>query len=326
MPASSLALVLTAAVCHAIWNIAAKRVTGDGYLFVFWYNVFSAVLWLPIGLVLLARAGWPHSWALLVGPLVSAVIHVVYQLTLQTGYDRADLSVVYPVARGVGPLLSMVVAIAVLGERPGLGAALGGLVVITGIVVVATGPSRRRRPQGPGHASDLRSTPPDGDGLPASPSGLRHLLSRLAPGTRAGLAWGTATGAAIACYTLWDDHAMAVWGLLPVTYFSFSCTWQVAMMSPRVIRHVRRATGSSPLTVLRGAWKEVAVVAVLSPLAYILVLQAMRTVPVSLVAPARETSIVIGALLGWWLFKEPNPVRRVLGAVIVLGGITLIVV
>lgn len=293
MPATSLALVLTAAVCHAIWNIAAKRVTGDGYLFVFWYNVCSAVLWLPIGLVLLARAGWPHSWALLVGPLVSAVIHVVYQLTLQTGYDRADLSVVYPVARGVGPLLSMVVAIAVLGERPGLGAALGGLVVITGIVVVATGPGGRR---------------PD------------------RKGTRAGLAWGTATGAAIACYTLWDDHAMAVWGLLPVTYFSFSCTWQVAMMSPGVIRHVRRAAGSSPLTVLRGAWKEVAVVAVLSPLAYILVLQAMRTVPVSLVAPARETSIVIGALLGWWLFKEPNPVRRVLGAVIVLGGITLIVV
>jgi drug/metabolite transporter (DMT)-like permease len=324
MPATSLALVLTAAVCHAIWNIAAKRVQGDGYLFVFWYNLFSAVLWLPIGLVLLARAGWPHSWALLVGPLVSAVIHVVYQLTLQTGYDRADLSVVYPVARGVGPLLSMVVAIALLGERPGLTAALGGIVVIAGIVVVATGPGRRRATQG----SRRRGTCTGSRGSvgPESTTDPSPARRRLAPGTRAGLAWGTATGAAIACYTLWDDHAMATWGLLPVTYFSFSCTWQVLMMSPGVLRHVRRGAGPSPLAVLRGAWKEVAVVAVLSPLAYILVLQAMRTVPVSLVAPARETSIVVGALLGWWLFKEPNPVRRVLGAVIVLGGIALIVV
>ena len=67
-------------------------------------------------------------------------------------------------------------------------------------------------------------------------------------------------------------------------------------------------------------------VAVLSPLAYVLVLEAMRTAPVSLVAPARESSIVVGSLLAWWLFKEPDPLRRLLGAVIVLGGIALIAV
>ena len=73
-------------------------------------------------------------------------------------------------------------------------------------------------------------------------------------------------------------------------------------------------------------WREIAVVAVLSPLAYVLVLEAMRTAPVSLVAPARESSIVVGSLLAWWLFKEPDPLRRLLGAVIVLGGIALIAV
>ena len=52
----------------------------------------------------------------------------------------------------------------------------------------------------------------------------------------------------------------------------------------------------------------------------------MRTAPVSLVAPARESSIVVGSLLAWWLFKEPDPLRRLCGAAIVLGGIVLIAV
>lgn len=287
MTSTALLMVLAAAVFHALWNLAAKRVQGNGFLFVWWYNVFSALLWFPIGLVMLAQAGWPLSWHLLVGPIISAVLHVVYQLSLQTGYDKADLNVVYPVARGVGPMLTMLVAIMLLGERPGVMGAVGGLVVIVGIVVVASGP----RPHG----------------------------SRIGPG----LLWGGLTGTGIAAYTLWDDHAMSAWGLLPVTYFATSCVFQVAMMSPAL----PRATKEMHLgAMLRRHWREVAVVAVLSPLAYILVLQAMRTVPVSLVAPARETSIVVGSLLAWLLFKEPNPARRLLGAAVVLVGITLIVV
>lgn len=77
--------------------------------------------------------------------------------------------------------------------------------------------------------------------------------------------------------------------------------------------------------VLRRYWRESLVVAVLSPLAYILVLEAMKTTPVALVAPARESSIVVGALLGWWLFKEQGIVRKVIGACVVLAGIALTV-
>ncbi|MCG7310903.1 EamA family transporter [Brachybacterium sp. ACRRE] len=287
MTPSALALVLTAAVLHALWNLAAKRASGDGYVFVWWYNVFSAVLWLPLGLVLLARAGWPWGWELLVGPAVSAVFHIAYQLCLQTGYQRADLGVVYPVARGTGPLLTVVLALTVLGERPGWPAIAGAVVVIAGIVVVATGGARA----------------------------LRHRAST-------GIAWGVATGAGIAAYTLWDDHAVTTWSLAPVVYFSFGCTLQALAMTPGALRRGRAAPVGG---VLRRRRREVGVVAVLSPLAYVLVLEAMRTTPVSLVAPARESSIVVGSLLAWWLFREPDPVRRVLGAAIVLGGIVLIV-
>ncbi|GAB3298663.1 hypothetical protein GCM10027563_42220 [Parasphingorhabdus pacifica] len=60
----------------------------------------------------------------------------------------------------------------------------------------------------------------------------------------------------------------------------------------------------------------------LSPLAYVLVPFAMRLAPASLVAPARELSIVLAAWLAWVLLNEAQPVRRLLGAGVVLAGVT----
>ena len=145
----------------------------------------------------------------------------------------------------------------------------------------------------------------------------------------------TFTGAGIAAYTLWDDHAVTTWALAPVTYFSLGCTLQALAMTPGALRRSRvgaatvGATGTGPArtagAVLRRSGREIAIVAVLSPLVYVLVLEAMRTTPVALVAPARESGIVVGSLLAWWLFREPDPLRRLLGAAIVLAGITMIV-
>lgn len=285
MSTIALAMVLLAALCHAVWNLAAKRVQVEGYAFVWLYDLASVVLWAPFAVAVLALSGIGLSPTLLLATLVSGVLHIAYQLTLQTGYARADLGIVYPVARGVGPVLSMVVAILVLGERPGWLAAAGALVVVAGIVVVATG---------------------------RSVSG-RH-------GARAGVTWGAATGLAIAAYTLWDSYSVTVLEAPPLPYFVLSCLWQVVLMTPRLLRRHRVAVRP----VLQRHWREITLVAVLSPLAYVLVLSAMRTAPVSLVAPARESSIVVGSLLAWWLFKEPDLWRRLLGAGIVLGGIVLI--
>ncbi|MGO1354849.1 MAG: EamA family transporter, partial [Brachybacterium tyrofermentans] len=119
MSSLALTMVLVAALCHAVWNLAAKRVQADGYAFVWLYDLGSVVLWAPLAIITLVLSGVGLSPALLLATLVSGVLHIAYQLTLQTGYARADLGVVYPVARGVGPVLSMGVAILVLGERPG---------------------------------------------------------------------------------------------------------------------------------------------------------------------------------------------------------------
>ena len=66
--------------------------------------------------------------------------------------------------------------------------------------------------------------------------------------------------------------------------------------------------------------------AVLSPLSYILVLVAMKTTPVSYVAPARELSIVFGVLLGSNFLQEADSKRRVIAALVMLAGISLLAV
>ncbi|NNG38945.1 EamA family transporter [Flexivirga sp. ID2601S] len=288
MSLAALALVLTAAVLHAVWNIAAKRVQGGSQVFVFCYALLSAALWLPIGAVVLLRSDSSIDWPLLLASALSGLFHNLYGLALQTGYDNADLGVVYPVARGTGPLITMVFAIAALGERPGLLGVAGGLVVVAGVAIVATA----RAPEG--HAVQRHSA-------------------------YSGILWGTLTGLTIASYTLWDDHAMTELALLPIPYFALTAAWQSLLMAPAL-----RGQRGTMRRILHDHWREVAVIAVLSPLAYVLVLQAMTTTPVALVAPARESSIVVGALLAWWLFKEPRPARKLAGAVVVLAGIALI--
>ncbi|BCJ28832.1 DMT family transporter [Actinocatenispora sera] len=280
----TIGFVLAAAVLHAVWNLAAKRYHGDGSVFVWSYMTLGAVLCLPLALLVLARDPGAWSWRLLIGPLVSALIHIVYSLVLQAGYKRAELTVVYPVARGVGPLLTVVVAVAVLGERPGLPALAGVALVLAGITVVTT--LKRQH-------------------------GGRPLAS--------GLGYGAATGAMIAAYTLWDDHAVTRWDIAPIAYFGIAVTMQAALLTPAAVR--RRDAIRPALT---RYWREIATVAVLSPAAYLLVLVAMQRLPVTIVAPARESSIVVGSLLAWWLFKEAQPLRRVAGAAVVLTGITLI--
>lgn len=288
MPTDALALVLVAAVAHALWNFAARGVVADGGVFVFVYVVGSVVLLLPVTAVwlLLHHAHPDAAW--LFGPAVSGVLHTVYGVTLQRGYRRGDLSLVYPVARGVGPLVTLVVAVTALGERPAALGILGALVIVSGIGLISL-PGRR--------------VTADAAGPPRRPA-------------RAGVVWGAATGLTIAAYTLWDSHGVNGLGVPPLVYFTISLLFQTLTLAPRTWR--RRAMVPR---ILRAHHREVLAVSVLSPLAYVLVLRAMQLAPVALVASTRETSIVIGSLLGVTLLKEPGGWRRALGAAVVLAGI-----
>jgi drug/metabolite transporter (DMT)-like permease len=282
---TALALVLAAAVLHATWNLAAKGVGVDRVAFIWLYVVTTVVCWGPVAVVWAVVRGEQPGWRWVLGAAVTAVLHVGYQLVLQRGYAEGDLNLVYPLARGSGPLLTFVVAVAVLGQRPGAVAAAGVLAIVGGVLLIALGR---------GH----------------------H-------GVRAGVAWGVLTGATIASYTLWDSFSVTHLDVPPLPYFVLGTVLQLPWLGlllagrrePQPVREVWRETRGPVLTV-----------GVLSPMAYILVLRALQLAPVALVAPARETSIVVGALFGWLVLREPRPARRLLGAAVVLAGIALIAV
>ena len=282
----ALLLVLVAAVLHAAWNLAAKQVGRGGAAFVFLYCTVSAAVCGPIALALLLTGSARPQWTWLVAALGTALLHIGYGIVLQRGYAVGDLSLVYPLARGTGPLLSVLTAVILLGERPGWPGLVGALLVIGGVLIISVG--------GAAPGSSRRSR-------------------------RAGIGYGVLTGAVIAGYTLWDAHAVTDWAVPPVIYFGSASVAQSLLLLPMVLRD-RPAVGA----IWRAHRRQALIVGLLSPLAYILVLYAMQRAPVSLVAPAREFSIVIGGLVGWLLLGETQAARRIVGSVVVFAGIVAI--
>jgi drug/metabolite transporter (DMT)-like permease len=216
---AALALVLGAAMLHATWNLAAKRVSGARVAFIWLYVVASAVIWVPVGVVWVVVAGERPTWTWLGAAAVSAGLHIVYQLVLQRGYAEGDLNLVYPLARGSGPLLTFVVAVTVLGERPEAVAAAGVAAVVAGVLLISLGQSHA-------HA-------------------------------RAGVVWGLATGVTIASYTLWDNHSVTGLDVPPVPYFVLGIVAQLPVLTflvrrraePLPLREVWRATRGPVLSV-----------------------------------------------------------------------------
>lgn len=111
----AVAAVLLAAFTHATWNLAAKRAAGSRH-FVWLYSLGSVILYAPavLWIVIYQRPQFEQAhWLAL---LMTGVLHMGYSLLLQAGYRVSDLSLVYPLARGTGPLLSFVAATFMLNE------------------------------------------------------------------------------------------------------------------------------------------------------------------------------------------------------------------
>jgi drug/metabolite transporter (DMT)-like permease len=285
MTGSALSLVLVAAVTHAVWNLAAKRVSAGGARFVHLYYTVSALACAPLAAVpLLSGVYEPEPRWLLVAA-VTAALHVGYGIVLQRGYAVGDMSVVYPLARGTGPLLAVFAAVVLLDERPGWFGLAGAVLVVAGVLLIGSG---------------------------SAPSGDTRAR-------RAGILYGLLTGAVIAGYTVWDAHAVTGLAVPPLVYFSAAAVLQSLFLTPVALRDPAATTA-----LWRAHRREVLVVGLLSPVAYLLVLFAMRLAPVSLVAPARELSIVLGGFAAWRILGEAHAFRRLAGSLVVLGGITMI--
>jgi drug/metabolite transporter (DMT)-like permease len=165
-----LALIAAAAAAHASWNFFAKQARG-GLPFVWLGGLCAATAYAVPAAAQLVIGDRGISWAGVGFMAGSGCLHATYFTTLQRGYAAGDLSVVYPLARGTGPALSVAAAVVLLGERPGALALAGAALVVAGVLSLAGG-GRRRRP------------------------------------SRAAVAFALLTGVTIAAYTLWDAHAV----------------------------------------------------------------------------------------------------------------------
>ena len=279
MPALALIAVLLAAVTHSTWNLYAKKAAGSRH-FVWLYSVGSIVLYLPViaWIVVYER---PHLGTIeYLALTATAVLHTGYSLVLQAGYRTSDLSLVYPIARGSGPLLSFVGATILLGERPTVLAGLGLVLIVAGILLVA--------------------------GLTREP--------HRAP--KAGIFFGLLTGLFIAGYTVNDGWSVKSLALSPFIIDFSGNLIRVVVLTPLALRDLPGVAREA-----RVYAKPAAVVGVLGPLGYILVLFAMRIAPISHVAPARELSTLVGTYFGSRLLREKAVPARLAGAVCIVVGV-----
>ncbi len=287
MPLQALALVLIAGLIHASWNIAVKKAGGDAR-FAFFTSVVILVAWAPLGIWLgwQQLPGWGAAqWGLV---LLSGVLHLLYYLVLMRGYRKADLTVVYPLARGSGPLLSSMAAVLFLGERISALGALGILGVVGGVFLVAGGPGLWKAAHDPAQTQRVRK----------------------------GMVYGLLTGAFIAAYTVSDGYAVKVLLMSPILLDYCGNVVRLALLTPAALRD-RAETAA----LWRAQWKYALMVGVFSPVAYVLVLYALQYAPLSHIAPAREVSMLFAAILGGRLLGERDQMMRVLGAVCIGGGV-----
>lgn len=128
--------MLFAAAAHATWNLYAKKAAGSRH-FILLYSVGSVVLYLPV-IVWVCIHDRPRFGATeYLALTATSVLHLGYSLSLQAGYRASDLSLVYPIARGFGPLLSFLGAVLLLDEHPTALSALGLVMIVVGILLVA---------------------------------------------------------------------------------------------------------------------------------------------------------------------------------------------
>lgn len=280
-------LALMSAVAHAAFGALQKgrhdpwltRGAIDG-----WLVVISA----PVALFLVP---WPNAQTALI--LAGAiVIHFCYKLTMALAYERAAYTVVYPVVRGTGPLVTVLAASVIFHEHFSAVQWLGVACLSGGILLLA----------------------------------LRNLSEETLDlyALKTGLAWAVLGGMLVALYTTYDAYGIRQ-SPDPFTFlawFFFVTSFDFAILAAWRYRRMAAPPAMTPLM-----WRGFAG-ALIAWVSFGGVMMATRLDKVGEAAVLRETSTVFAALIGWFILGEKVGPRRLflmslvaLGAVIVeVGG------
>jgi drug/metabolite transporter (DMT)-like permease len=275
-------LVLVSAFMHATWNLLAKR-AGGGMAMVWLFSTVAAVIYLPIAVAVFIIQKPVIGTPQIIFIAGSVIIHIAYYFLLQRGYSSGDLSLVYPLARGTGPMLSIVGAVFLLGERPSAWVIVGALCVTAGVLILTGNPLAIR-----GHAAATA------------------------------ISYGLLCGLSIAAYTLWDKQAVSVstYAIPPLIFTWAGNASQAILLAPTAYRNRDRVANAR-----KNHRREVFGIGILDSLSYILFLIALSVGTVSNLAPVRQTSILIGAFLGARLLSEDASRKRIIAAGVMLLGL-----
>jgi drug/metabolite transporter (DMT)-like permease len=292
MSGAAIWLVLLAAAVHSSWNALAKR-AHDQFLFLWTSVAFAGALFSPAVLWAawkgqIATAGWGYVAG-------TGAIHAVYFFTLGRAYRAGDLSLVYPIARGLGIALVPVAGLSLLGESVSALGAAGIVLVVAGAAALGLVGRRAEASVEPRAKGNLLGTPR-----------ARAIL------------WAVGNGITIAAYSLVD--ARGVRHLPPPAYISLLGLGCSLLLTPLVLLQ-RRALAEE----WRRSWRTILLASTLNLTSYLLVLFAFRLAKTAYVVAARELSIVISTLVGVWLLREGRVGARIAGALVILSGVTCVV-
>ena len=141
MSAEALGLALAAAGLHALWNLLLARERDTEAV-----TAVSLVVFV-VALAPLAAATWRVEGAAVPFILGSAVLELAYIALLAGAYRRFELSLVYPLARGLAPVFALVLVVVAVGASPS-GGEIGGVVAVAVGILLVRGVRRRGRGSG----------------------------------------------------------------------------------------------------------------------------------------------------------------------------------
>ncbi len=262
--------------------------------------VTSAILVLPLAVYLLiidfpSGTGW---WFI----LATIVLHIWYFATLGYAYNTGDLSIVYPVARGLGLAIIPILGVFVVGESMSWPAAVGAASIVTGLALIAISDIE---------IATIKRTARSWLMLVKRWRAVRRFRAQVRP------AWMLAmlTGLVIGIYSVVD--AQGVKHVQPALYMFFlQLGGGLGMMAIQSRLETREAFVDEA----RRHWKILVIGGLLQFAAYTLVLTALTFSPVSYVGPFREISILVAVGYGAVVLKERVTPIRAVGAICIASG------
>ncbi len=274
----ALVFVTLSGLLNAVWNLFAKR-SGHPTVFLWSFQWVAVIAFLPWTWVAVAHHAIPVRGWVFLG--VTITLHGIYVVLLARTYAAGDLSQVYPLMRGVSPLLVPIIGVTLLGEQI---TAIGGL----GIVAIVTGIGLLGHWRWCGH--------PERPGYTSQTTGI-----------------AMAVGLAITSYTVLDKVTLRYIPAVALNDASnlanlLALSWGAArsgVIRTEWIRH----------------WRTIIMGGILSPGGYLLFLLALRLAPVAQLAPMREIGTVFGTVLGIGVLKERQGSRRLAAAGLIAAGV-----